>query len=810
MPEFAPVMNVSALNGANGFRLDGDAANDYSGRAVAGGGDINGDGFADILIGAPLSDTGGGDRGLAWVVFGAAAAPAAQGLAARVSAGTAYRFQGEAAGDKAGFSIANAGDVNGDGFDDLIIGAVSADPDAANGDRGASYLVFGGAANLEAADAADTANDNLIELASLTSTTGFRFDGGINLDRTGYSVSGAGDVNGDGIADLVIGAPYASPDGGFSNGASYIVFGGANLTALDGEDGTADGQIDLSNISAGQGLRLDGRTNNAFDRSGQSVALVGDVNGDGFDDVLVGSSYADPNSTGVGLGNDSEGAAWLVFGRPQAQFTAADLDLASLTGLEGTRFDGAFVNDSAGRAVAALGDVNGDGFADIVIGAPYANPGGTSNGGSAYVVFGKNNFGASSDLSALTGANGFRLDGLQNYDDTGFFVSAAGDVNGDGFADILVGARGFDGAGTSAAGAAYVVFGKASGFAAAIDLGSLDGNTGFRIEGAADDDLLGRSVAAAGDVNGDGFADLIAGASNAGNNALNDSGSTYIIYGHRADTAVTRTGTALDNRMNGGMGNDTINGLGGNDELIGWEGADRINGGTGNDTIDAGAGIDTILASAGIDMIDGGADVDLLDCSLLGLQQVVVNLTTGQFSQPGTANTATLTNIENVRGALGNDTIAGNGGANLLTGLEGNDVMNGAAGNDLLEGGLGRDTMIGGGGSDRFIFRAIAESGAAAATRDIISGFTVNPAAGAAFVDRIDLGVIDAQAGTAGAQAFTFIAGAAFTAEGQVRAVQSGAHTVIEINTAGVGVANMTIQLSNFTATNLTAADFIL
>ena len=102
MSEFAPVLIVSALNGTNGYRLDGDTANDYSGRTTAGAGDINGDGFADLLVGAPYADIGGTNRGLAWVVFGAASAPAAQGLATRVAAGTAYRFQGQATFDNAG------------------------------------------------------------------------------------------------------------------------------------------------------------------------------------------------------------------------------------------------------------------------------------------------------------------------------------------------------------------------------------------------------------------------------------------------------------------------------------------------------------------------------------------------------------------------------------------------------------------------------------------------------------------------------------------------------------------------------------
>ncbi len=609
MPEFAPVINVATLNGSNGFRLDGDAAGDYSGLSLSAG-DINGDGFEDLLIGAPFSNAGVTDRGLAWVVFGAASAPASQGLAARVTAGTAYRFQGEAAYDQAGYSVSDAGDVNGDGFRDFIIGARYADPDAAGGNRGASYLVFGGSAKLEAADAADAVNDNQIALANLTPATGFRFDGGANGDQSGGSVSGAGDINGDGFADLLIGAPFADPVSGVANGlegASYIVFGGANLADLDDDDGTADGRIDLAQISAGQGLRLDGVTTFAQDQSGRAVAVVGDVNGDGFDDVLIGATYADPN----GL-NDNEGAAWLVFGRPNSQFTFDSERLNFITdGVLAVRFDGVSPFDNAGRAVSGVGDVNGDGLADIAIGAPYTDQKPNSSG-SAYVVFGRSFFSASNDLSALDGSNGFRIDGLRGGDTAGISISSAGDVNGDGFDDILVGAIRFDRSGASSAGAAYVVFGKASGFDAVIDLGSLDGDNGFAILGAAQSNYLGRAVAA-GDVNGDGFSDIIASAFLAGNNSLNLSGSTYVIYGQRAESAVTRVGTEIANTINGGKGSDTISGLSGNDTLIGWEGADTIDAGDGNDGVNAGTGSDNVTGGAGTDTITGDAGDDVID-----------------------------------------------------------------------------------------------------------------------------------------------------------------------------------------------------
>lgn len=181
---------------------------------------------------------------------------------------------------------------------------------------------------------------------------------------------------------------------------------------------------------------------------------------------------------------------------------------------------------------------------------------------------------------------------------------------------------------------------------------------------------------------------------------------------------------------------------------------------------------------------------------------------------------------DTLRGAAGNDSLDGGDGGDLVTGANGADDIHGGAGNDRLRGdagadtlageggrdqitgGKGQDILTGGAGSDRFIFAATAESGRTAG--DVITDFTVNPGSGAGFVDRIDLAAIDAMGGLGGDQAFAFIGGAAFSAEGQIRAVQSGADTLVLVNTTGSGGAEMRIVLQDFTASTLTGADFLL
>ena len=164
------------------------------------------------------------------------------------------------------------------------------------------------------------------------------------------------------------------------------------------------------------------------------------MNGDGFDDILIGARDADPNG--------NAGESYIVFGK--AGGFDGSFDLSSLDGSNGFALNGIERFDLSGRSVSSAGDVNGDGFDDILIGAFTADPNGNREAGESYVVFGKaGGFSSIIDLSSLDGSNGFILNGIDRYDDSGYSVSSAGDVNGDGFDDVIIGARFADPAGES-------------------------------------------------------------------------------------------------------------------------------------------------------------------------------------------------------------------------------------------------------------------------------------------------------------------------------------------------------------------------
>ena len=566
-------------------------------------------------------------------------------------------------------SFNTVGDINGDGIDDILIGAYGADPNGT--DSGESFVVFG-------QDDSVTPFAAILELSALNGANGFVLNGIDAGDESGWSVSAAGDINGDGIDDILIGA-YGGDLNGANSGESYVVFGqddsvtpfaaSLELSALDGTNGFV-----INGIDAGDG-------------SGRRVSAAGDVNNDGLDDILIGAPLAAPN------GNFS-GESYVLFGQDDSVTPfAASLELSALNGSNGFVINGIDAFDYSGASVSAAGDINGDGIDDILIGASFADPNGSTSGES-YVVFGQDDgvtpFAASLELSALNGTNGFVINGINAFDISGVSVSAAGDINGDGFDDILIGASGGDPNGSST-GESYVVFGRDASitpFAASLELSALDGTNGFVLNGIDSGVASGFSVSAAGDLNSDGIDDILIGSS----------GERYVVFGSTGFGPQIAGPTPGNDNLTGTPGVDVIDLLAGNDIYDGLGGDDTIDGAGGNDTLFGGAGDDILIGGDGADALDGGPGNDTADYTGSG-NQVIINMATGSITS-GQASGDTFTDIENVTGSGFGDIITGDSGANVLSGGAGNDILSGFTGNDTILGGTSDDFITGGAGAD--------------------------------------------------------------------------------------------------------------
>ena len=455
----------------------------------------------------------------------------------------------------------------------------------------------------------------------------------------------------------------------------------------------------LASLNGTTGFRLDGVSSS--DNSGESVSSAGDVNGDGFDDLIVGAPAGDDNGSNAG-------ESYVVFGKSSG-FSSA-IDLSSLDGTTGFRLNGVSNYDDSGESVSSAGDVNGDGFDDLIVGAPDGDDNG-SDAGESYVVFGKSSgFSSAIDLSSLDGTTGFKLNGIDSDDHAGSSVSSAGDVNGDGFEDVIIGA----GNSSYSTNESFVVFGKSGGFSSAIDLSGLNGTTGFRLDGIDNYDESGKFVSSAGDVNGDGFDDLIIGAhdaSGSGSGSYSEEGESYVVFGDGATSQPFTTG---------------------NDSLTGTTAADRLFGGQGNDTL-TGAG--------GADVLNGGSGDDTINVSDLNFQAIRGGLGTDALELDTTGQTLDLTDTE-VRGKVrGIEQIDITGSGNNQLNIGSKDVVQiadgsnmrvvGNAGDSLqLTGATGDWTKSAGGGagsSDRYTYNKSAISGNNAEIEvDVDSGVTVN------------------------------------------------------------------------------------
>ncbi|MGE0097565.1 MAG: beta strand repeat-containing protein [Hydrogenophaga sp.] len=615
---------------AMGFVIHGEAAYDNSGWSVASAGDVNGDGLADLIVGAPHAE---GWTGRSYVVFGKADGTAVE-LSTIAAGGTGgFVINGQSAWDESGYSVSSAGDVNGDGLADLIVGARGAAEYA-----GRSYVVFG------------KTGGTPLDLSAIAAggTDGFLINGQAVDDESGYSVSAAGDVNGDGLADLIVGAPESDLSEEWADlaaGRSYVVFGKTGGTA-----------VELSTIEAGtgDGFVINGQAQ--FDRSGYSVSAAGDVNGDGLADLIVGARFGDSATGGI-----NAGLSYVVFG--QAGGTAVELSDIDAGGAGGFVINGPSAGGRSGESVSSAGDVNGDGLADLIVGAP------GNAAGRSYVVFGKTG-GAAVELSTIAagGTDGFVINGQSALDFSGTSVSSAGDVNGDGLADLIVGAHGSGGS----AGRSYVIFGKTGG--TPVELSDIAENEmgGFVINGQSAGDFSGYSVSAAGDVNGDGLADLIVGALLRDPAGQSAAGRSYVIFG-KTDTAAVNLGDvalggeaalAIDFAVNGlwsgTTASETALGGAGNDTLTGNGGADVLYGGAGNDTLVLNAdNIDLLsqgLTDGRLARVDGGGGIDTLTVAGAGVTLDLTQIANQAAGDPQTGSRIASIEKINLSGS-GNNTL---------------------------------------------------------------------------------------------------------------------------------------------------------
>ncbi|MEO0926373.1 MAG: hypothetical protein AAFY63_10945 [Cyanobacteria bacterium J06643_13] len=648
-----------------------------------------------------------------------------------------FILQGDEA-DNSGISVSGAGDVNGDGIDDLIVGASGIyDPNSEDNPTGKSYVVFG-KSDFEA-------EINLASLADGDGNAGFAIEGIDPGDFAGYSVSNAGDINNDGIDDLIIGARSADGENNDSQsrGESYVVYGSDNfgssisLSAIANGDG-ADG---LVIYGAGDG-----------DIFGTSVSSAGDVNHDGIDDIIIGASFTDPNNA------EDAGTSYVIYG---SETLGKVIDLSqplSIDGSNGFSINGADEYDIFGTSVSSAGDVNNDGIDDLIVGAS----GGSGNdndlfvSGESYLIFGGSAIGAEVNLADLIGGDGSIgsvIYGVEDFDAAGTSVSGAGDVNGDGIDDVIIGAElaGGKNNATDSSGESYVVYGSSNlaaqiNLSATVDSNGSNGSNGFAIYGIDESDLSGTSVSEAGDLNGDGIDDVIIGARGADGkqNAGNNVGESYVIFGkdtanasvdlealknsdgkdgfviygiNSGDSLGTSVSSAGDingdgiddvivgaNTADNGSSSDSgasyvifgraqpntitaavpsddnnFKGTDANDTLIGGAGNDTLSGKDGNDRLDGNNGNDKLSGHFGQDLLKGGDGDDLL----IGCQ-----------------------GSDTVIGDRGEDTLRGNANNDTLLGGANRDILNGGAGDDLIDGGSGEDKMYGGTGKDVFVLRS--------------------------------------------------------------------------------------------------------
>ncbi len=553
-----------------------------------------------------------------------------------------------------------------------------------------------------------------IDLQLLNTSDGVAIYGATTGDWSGTTVSKTGDINGDGYDDLLIGAVYADNGSKSDAGASYLLFGGPALPAT----------LDLANIGVA-GVKILGAETD--DASGAWITAA-DLNADGFDDLVIGSPTAD----GLGNGRSNSGETQVIYGSASLPSV---IDL-SLPGSAGLTVFGAEPNDESGSTIAGLGDVNGDGYDDFIIGASSAD--GINNSklesGESYLIYGGATLPTTIDLATLQASQGVVLLGVDVGDGSGVSVSGAGDINADGYNDLLIGAVKADGLGNTAqtddTGEAYLIYGGPA-LPSTISLGNIAA-LGVTIYGAVPNTLTGIGLSGAGDVNGDGYDDFLVGTYLSDGPANNTFavGAANLIFG----------GPALSNTINlatlgsGGMifyGEEYY-------DLAGWSVSSA---GDLNDD-----GLDDLLIGATYARAPGdalytyaGKSYVIYGSTSLSGSMNLASLGTSGFpifgADPGDISGWSVSGVGDVNGDGFADSLIGApnadaannlksdagesyllyGGrqassvthsgtaiAETIVGTSGADNINGARGNDTLISAGGADVLFGGEGNDLF------------------------------------------------------------------------------------------------------------
>ncbi|HLP10962.1 MAG TPA: FG-GAP-like repeat-containing protein [Flavobacteriales bacterium] len=444
------------INPLNSSLIIGASTSGQLGYCVSTAGDVNGDGYNDIIAGEPYFQNGEVKEGAARLYYGTA--NGIQTSPAWICEGNHnIAIFSSGYGNSMGFgtSVSDAGDVNGDGYADVIVGS----PYFSNGQKGEgkAFVYLGSATGLAASPA-------------------WAYEPNIDSARFGFCVSSAGDVNGDGYSDIVVGSPTET-NGQVKEGRSYVFYGSSTGPSLSPD-------VILEE-------------NNANSLLGWSVSSAGDINSDGFSDLIVSAAY-------YTNGSDREGKVFLYEG-----------GVGGLSPVAAWSYESNFSGAYFGESISWAGDVNGDGFGDVIIGADRSNGFWHPNLGRAYVFHG-----SSTGLSTLT----IMLSGTFHNGFFGVGVSGAGDVNGDGFADVVIGANGLMNP-SFREGAIYIYYGSQSGISPTLYT---------LIESNLPNTELGISVCSAGDVNGDGFSEVIAGAylfDKTTAPAASNAGAFYVYYG---------------------------------------------------------------------------------------------------------------------------------------------------------------------------------------------------------------------------------------------------------------------------------------